>query len=435
MPDTPDPSRWQALFSTSPEPVFLLDRRRRLVLANAAWEALTGLNAGQVRGAVCRRARTPVTDPLKSIPATLAPPPTVLQGQTARVRRAVNAATSWEIEFVPLLARGELLCVLGRICSAESVAPNPLPEHLQALRRRSAQRFRLDLLPAFGPAMHRVVDQARLAAQSRAPTLLVGPPGAGKHWLARAIHHHGMTTDLTCAAVHAGRLPGGAIAEVLFGPSGLTRQAGVGSIVLSEIALLPRDVQARLRDWLRESGAARPRLIACASTPPAEDVKAGRLLDELRCAFPLEILLPPLQERPGDLPALIELLLQRAAGGLEKKMPALTPEAAAALRDHRCPGNLTELYAVLLSAARHAKHERIDLADLPAYLRQAVKLEATPGRPTPRQLPLKLLREQMERRVIGLALQMARGNKSEAARILEMERLSLLSRMKALGLE
>jgi DNA-binding NtrC family response regulator len=306
---------------------------------------------------------------------------------------------------------------------------------LQALRRRSAHRFRLDLLPAAGPAMHRVVDQARLAAQSRTPTFLVGPPGAGTHWLARAIHHQGITADLTCAAIHAAQLPAGVMAEVLFGPGGLTRQAGVGSIVLREIALLPRDLQARLLDWLRESNAARPRLIACASTLPAEDVKSGQLLEELRCAFPLEIAVPPLQERPSDLPALIEALLQRVAGGLEKNVPALTPEAAAALRDYRWPGNLTELYAVLLSAVQHAQHERIDLADLPAYVRQAVKLEATPGRAAPRQLPLKLLRDQMERRVIGLALQMARGNKSEAARILEMERLSLLSRMKALGLE
>jgi DNA-binding NtrC family response regulator len=436
-----DPVHWQALFSAATEPIFLLNRQRRILLVNRAWEDFAGLTAERARGLACRRSKKPGSMAGAGIAASLAPPAEVLSGKAARLRRQCQTQTGlrWcDLEFSPLMGGEGLLAILGRVVSSEQQVPastSPLPEKLQALRRRLPGRYRLDDFASALPALRRVADQARLACQTRVPVLLAGEPGTGKEWLARVIHHHGTTADHSFAAVDCQRLPARQLDELFFGGNGLTRRSDLGTIYLTEPAALPLDVQAKFRDWLAEPGAARPRVIAGLSDAPAEATDAGKLLEELRCALAtLEITLPPLRDRLTDLPGLVEQFLERSASGDEAAVVGLAPEAWEAVRTYRWPGNLDELYAVLQSARRHASG-RIELADLPAYLRQAVRLEEVPGRSLPRQLPLKLLKDQVERRLILLALRMARGNKSEAARLLAIERLSLLSRIKALGIE
>jgi len=435
----PDQSPWRTLFSTAPDPVFVLNRQRRILLVNRAWEDLTGLTEDRARGLACKRAKGVQGE--TSLAAALAPPAEVLSGKTVRVRRRLGgteAEPRWfEVEFVPLMGADGLLAILGRLTGT---APRPaaaatLPEKLQNIERRLAARYRLDALDSGLPALARAADQARLASQTRVAVLIVGEPGTGKEWLARAIHHHGITAAVAFAAVDCARLPRETLVELLQGPESLLCCRTIGTIYLKEPACLPLDVQAKLHANLTGPATERPRVIAGASTAAAPEGRNGLLLEELRCALgTLEIALPPLRDRPADLTPLVEQFLARCRD-TEQTLPGLTPEAWEAVRAYRWPGNLDELYEVLQSACRHAQGATIELADLPAYLRQAVRLEQEPGRARPRQVPLKLLKDQVERRLIALALRMARGNKSEAARLLALERLSLLSRMKALGME
>jgi DNA-binding NtrC family response regulator len=108
----------------------------------------------------------------------------------------------------------------------------------------------------------------------------------------------------------------------------------------------------------------------------------------------------------------------------------LTPAAWEVLRAHSWPGNLSELYRVLVSACLRTERETLDVADLPLYLR----LERKPSLIEERPLPLKELLEGAERRLIALALRKAGGNKSRAAEMLAIWRPLLLRRMEALGL-
>jgi PAS domain S-box-containing protein len=439
-PETPepvDPSHWRALFSTVPEPVFVLNRQRRILLVNRAWEDLTGLTQDRARGLACKRAKGAQGE--AAVAAALAPPAEVLSGKTTRVRRRLGgteAQPRWfEVEFVPLMGGDGLLAILGRLIGAapRPAAPATLPEKLQNIERRLPARYRLDALGSGLPALARAAEQARLASQTRVAVLIVGEPGTGKEWLARAIHHHGITGTAAFAAVDCTCLPRETLTELLQGPASLLRCRAIGTVYLKEPACLPLDVQVKLRADLAEPAPDRPRVVAGTSTAPPQ---GGRLLEELRCTLgTLEIALPPLRERVADLPTLVEQLLARGGSDSEQAPTGLAPEAWDALRAYRWPGNLDELYDVLQSGRRHAKGATIELADLPAYLRQAIRLEEEPGRAQPRQLPLKLLKDQVERRLIALALRMARGNKSEAARLLAIERLSLLSRMKALEME
>src|SRR5437868_12272997 len=99
-----DDFRWQALFQHSLDPIFVLSRRRRLLFANRAWEALTGQSAAAARGLTCNRRSS--DRPLAALAAVLCPPAEVMDGRSARSVRAVQGAAVgppwWEIEFLPL---------------------------------------------------------------------------------------------------------------------------------------------------------------------------------------------------------------------------------------------------------------------------------------------------------------------------------------------
>jgi len=433
---SPDSFRWQALFQQSAEPLFLLNRRRRVLFVNRAWERLTGVSAADARALVCRRRRSPA-DAEEALASALSPPAIVLhgEGRSACLRRlwlAGGARHWWDVEFWPLQGADSVRAVLGKIRPVETTptAPVvPLPEKLIALRRQVAQRYRLDGLTSDLPAMTRLSGQVTLAAQSRASVLLVGEPGTGKHWLGRLIHHQGQQRELGFAALDCAGLPAAAVAGVLFEPGGLARRAGIGSIYLHAVDALPREVQAQVGGWLTEP-TPRPRVLASLAADPGGLVSAGRLLEELACAVgTLTITLPPLRERRADLRTLVPALLAPAAA-----RRSLTAEAWDVLHAYAWPGNLSELKTVLHAALAAAGGERIDASHLPAYLRGAVERADLPVRPAPRALPLPQLLEQVERRLIELALKSTAGNKSRAARLLAVSRPLLLRRIETLGI-
>ncbi len=174
--------------------------------------------------------------------------------------------------------------------------------------------------------------------------------------------------SLDCA-----RLPSTALAALLTGPDGLRERFSRGTCYLKEPQRLPRDLQNRLCDALAEQGEpAYPRIIAGMSAPPADEAKAGRLLDELQSALgTLVISLTPLRERQADLPDLVEQFLKRAC---DQPIKGLTEAAWELVRAYRWPGNLRELLAALQSACLKTTQELIDAGHLPAPLRLSVRL-------------------------------------------------------------
>jgi transcriptional regulator with PAS, ATPase and Fis domain len=449
-PDPPDAAgrgradghfRWQAFFRRAAEPLFLLDRRQRPLFVNAAWEALTGIPAADAPRLVCRRPRPAGADdpPHAAVEHALTPPPEARRGAVTRVRRLLPGRRWWDVDFFPLRQAGktEGVLILGRITpvAVEEAEPAaPLPERLVALRERVTQRYGPDLLSGDAPALRRLAEQARLAAHTAAPVLLVGEPGTGKETLARFIHYQGPARERPFAALDCARLPAAALADVLFGPS----STSLGAIYLREPSRLPRDLQLRLCGVLRggaEEVAGSPRILAGCIADPLEEMRAGRLLDELHAALAvLTLHLPPLRERQAELPALVDRLLERCNEEGEPHVKRLAPDVWDVLRAHAWPGNLRELYAVLSAARRRAGGERITAEHLPAPLRLLRRMEGEPGRRPERPLPLDALLEQAERRLIEMALERAGGKKHRAAEILSIWRARLIRRMKALGI-
>jgi hypothetical protein len=442
----PSDFRWPALFQQSGDALFVLNRHRRLLFANRAWEALAGLPLAEARGLACRLSRPAA--PSDSLPDVLAhalwPPPEVLDGQSARARRLLpsrGGARWWDVEFFPLFQDKSLLAVLGRVlpvAAPEPAAPTPpLPEKLVALRERAARDWQEGAPDDAAPAMRRLAAAVRLAATVTAPVLLTGEPGAGKRTLARMIHFRSPGRERSFAALDATRLPPAALAAVLFGDRNSERSAGVGTVYVKEPGLLPHEFQLQLTELINSADLDRPapRILAGCSGDAAASARAGQLANELYAALaPFTIAVPPLRDRADELPGLMQRMLARVNEDGERVVSGLAPDAWEVVRAYSWPGNLRELFAVLASARSQAKADLITAADLPAPLRLSLRLGQTPAPPPEKPLPLESLLEEVERRLIRLALKRTGGNRGRAAAMLGVWRQRLVRRMEALGL-
>ena len=266
----------------------------------------------------------------------------------------------------------------------------------------------------------------RLASSTRLPITLLGETGSGKQWLARAIHTHGQDSQRYFACLDAERLPAAVLGEILFGPP--RQRIAFGTLYLREPGHLPHEWQGRLAEGvkLRES-LEFPRLIVGFGSEPRLEIEAGRLLEELYCSVSaVTITIPPLRERQPELPRFVEVFLKRIGELQPHAIEGISADAINVLSSHAWPENLRELLGVLQDACRRAHGDRIEESDLPFYLKQG-------GLPAERRLPLDKILEQVERRLIALALKLTQNNRTRAAELLEIWRPRLQRRMEKFG--
>lgn len=439
--DEPLDFRWQALFQRAADAVFVLNRRRRLLFVNHAWEQVTGLGAAEARGLQCRPSALPPGSPLDlRVRVLCAPPPEVLAGKAARVRRQWHRDDDlpawWEIDYLPVAGPTAPLAYLGRLRRLNDPAtPNPVAG-AAALPEIRPHRAGFESLASATPAMGVVARQARLAAGTDIPFLVIGEAGAGKRWLAGVIHAASSRGQRPLVALACARLPIEQSRALLAAHTTARMGWQGGMLFLQEPQALPLDLQRGLVEKMQgESTATTLRIAAGMRLNPAEAIRKGLLLPELSHLLETLVLrLPPLQQRREDLDDLLDFFWKRIRTALGRDELALGREARDLLLRYSWPGNLHELQAVFLSAGQRASGKVIEPGDLPSGIRLHLKLEESSSPLAAKPPPLDALLEQVERRMLTTAMRKAGGNKSKAAEWLGIWRARLIRRLEALGL-
>ena len=278
---------------------------------------------------------------------------------------------------------------------------------------------------------------------SRTSVLIVGESGTGKELVAKAIHYASDDRERPFVAVNCTAFAHGLLESELFGhvkgaftgsvadKIGRFELAGTGTLFLDEVAEIPIDLQAKLLRVLQERsfervGDSRPlplkaRIVAATHRDLAAMVAAGSFREDLLYRLKVvEIRIPPLRERPEDIPLLIESLLAKVSRELHKAVRAVSPEAMAALTRYPWPGNVRELENMLTRAVVLAKSDVLDVNLLPLG-DAALAAPAAAAAGDDGLLPLR----EVEKRHIESVLRHTDWNKRRACALLEISRPTL----------
>jgi DNA-binding NtrC family response regulator len=275
-------------------------------------------------------------------------------------------------------------------------------------------------------------------AGSRGPVLIAGEHGSGKRLAAQAIHEAserapGPFVTLNCAAIspELRRVELLGCEQAAYGSAsghyvGRIEAAAGGTLFLDEVGELPRDLQGELLGFLQQgeirriggTQTLRPdvRVLAASPTSLREAVAAGRFrADLLKALDVLQLQVPPLRERRGDIEGMAQRFLREYRPESRRAPRAFTPQARAALRRHSWPGNVGELANRVRRAVVMGEGRLVSSADLGLDA-----LDQLPSPPT-----LEAARDEAERRILLEALDRHRGNVTRAARELDVSRVTL----------
>jgi two-component system response regulator PilR (NtrC family) len=322
------------------------------------------------------------------------------------------------------------------------------------------------------PGMQQVREMIGRVARSQAPVYIYGESGTGKELVARLIHQSGARADAPFVPVNCGAIPTELMESELFGhkrgsftgavadKKGLIQSAEGGTLFLDEVADLPLHMQVKLlrvvqEKTIRPVGEAREervdvRILSATHRNLAELVATGRFREDLFYRINvIELRVPPLRERRGDIPDLAHSILERMSRRMKLDPPAISAEAMDALQAYGFPGNVRELEniierALTLTTSGVITLEQIKLRPatlftVPApttdFATMTYPAPATGGETAGPQHALGEQLEDIERAAIIKALEQTRYNKTAAAKLLGMTFRALRYRIKKLGIE
>jgi transcriptional regulator with PAS, ATPase and Fis domain len=291
--------------------------------------------------------------------------------------------------------------------------------------------------------MQRVFELARSAARSNSTILVLGESGTGKELLARAIHAESPRRDGPFVGVSCAALTESLLESELFGhekgsfTGAVTRQRGKfeaanhGTLFLDEVGDVSPKLQLDLlrvleeRSFTRVGGletvAVDVRIIAATNRDLNKAVAAGQFREDLFYRLNvIPVRLPPLRDRRDDIPLLVDTLLEHLSVEQGRTIEGVSHDAMSLLVNHPWPGNIRELRNVLERAAVVAAGTTIQAGDLGFH-------DDAGGAPVPGD---RLTLDEVERRHIVAVLESTGGNVTQAARILDIDRVTLYNKIK-----
>jgi DNA-binding NtrC family response regulator len=368
--------------------------------------------------------------------------PVIVMTAHATISRAVEAMKEGAHDFLTKpVDIDHLAIVIKKTLERES-----LKRQVACLRTDVETRYANII--GTSPQITSVIALARRVAASDASVLLLGESGTGKELFARSIHAWSPRAAMPFVVINCVALTETLLENELFGhekgaftgadrlQKGKIEVADGGTIFLDEIGDMPLSLQAKLLRVLQDHefhrvGGGRTirvniRVIAATNKDLKQAVRAGTFREDLY--FRLNVVtftLPPLRERPEDLPMLAEFFLKRHA--LEAKRPhmRLTPAAVEAISRYAWPGNIRELDNALARAVVLSPHEAIDPEELALPASNGFSSAEADQPPGYEHLPYHESMEHHSRHIIQLALKRASGSQTKAAEFLKLQRTYL----------
>ena len=335
-----------------------------------------------------------------------------------------------------------------------SVLEEKIVAALQSSEEETAETFiptKKQWVRGDSPAMQRLYKHVELVAPTKFSVLILGESGTGKEYIARMIHDLSQYKDGPFIPVDCGSLSKELAPSELFGhlkgsftsaisdKKGVFEQAKGGTVFLDEVGNLPYEVQMQLLRALQEQkvrpvGSATDitvdvRILAATNENLETAIEEGRFRQDLFHRineFAIEV--PPLRERLEDFDELTAFFIRQANEELGKNVKGITREALERLKEQRWSGNLRELRNVVRRCVLFADGSDIDLDDLPVFT-QPVKKVVTDI------VDDWALQPDHEKEQIEAALRKARGNKTVAAKLLQIDRKTLYNKMHLYGIE
>jgi DNA-binding NtrC family response regulator len=365
----------------------------------------------------------------------------------ATVDSAVSAMKAGAYHYI---AKPFKLDAVRKIVSEALLKRRLQLENLQ-LKETLASAAKAPLVIGESAAMQNVMRTIHQIAPANTNVLILGESGTGKELAARSIHQLSPRAGRPFVAFNCGSFTETLMASELFGhekgaftnadreKAGLLETADGGTVFLDEIGDMPQSMQVKLLRVIQERevlrvGGVRPhpvdiRFIAATHRDLNEDVQQGHFRQDLYYRLNvIAIHLPPLSGREGDIALLANYFLALKRQAMHKNVQKIDPEALSLLSRHSWPGNVRELENVIERGVALAAGDTITAGDLPDYLRElSIETYRQPAGEVPTLI-------EQEQRYIRWVMEKCGGNKTQAAAVMGIDRVSLWRKLKRYGI-
>ena len=363
---------------------------------------------------------------------------------------ALEAIRRGAYDFIPKPFRADqVLLVVRKAIEREGLRREvaQLHDELVALRAPTG-------IVGRSPKLGQALTLADKVARHPSTVLVTGESGTGKELIARHIHDASPRASRPFVAVNCAAIPEALLESELFGHAkgaftgaiserqGLFEEAHEGTLFLDELGDLPVPLQVKLLRALQEGEVRRVgdnasrsvdvRLVAATARDLESDVAEGRFRADLYYRVNVvRIHLPALRERAEDIPELVRHFVDRFNRRLGLRVTGLSAAAMRALVEYPWPGNVRELENVIERAMVLTDGPQVDVEQLPTLAAPAARAD---GAVSPLDLSVKRRTEELERALIAEALERTHGNRTRAAKLLDLSHRALLYKIRDYGL-
>ncbi len=440
---------WKTVVDTIQEGIMIVDTQGTIVSTNKALECMTGYTSSELVGQSCQILNCDICNAARGMEdkhwCTL-----FRSGEISMRQCSIEGKDG---SFTPVLKNATLLRndagrAIGAVETLTDISEIVEKDHqIEAFRRALSTEDGFHGILGKSTPMLRIYELIKNAAHSDAPVIVYGESGTGKELVTEAIHAESPRNSKPLVKVNCAALTESLLESELFGHvkgaftgayanrQGRFEAAGGGYIFLDEIGDLPLSTQVKLLRVLEDKviervGDNKPikvdvRIITATNRNLQELVRQGSFRQDLFYRINVvPIHLPPLRERPEDIPLLAEHFFQRIKLKTGKPLTGISSKAMDALTHYSWPGNIRELKSVFEYAFVACAQGTIDTHHLLPHI-----LEETPQPVEEWAADAPVGDEQFKNELIQ-ALRQARGNQSEAARILGVSRVTVWNRMK-----